>query len=79
MTYKIVEALSSVDLENSVNKLLLSGWKISGSVSICSYIGNNKVITHYAQAMCIDNTPKNLQNEDEKRKELKSQYKKMNG
>ena len=79
MTYKIVEALSSVDLENSVNKLLLSGWKISGSVSICSYIGNNKVITHYAQAMSIDNTPKNIQNEDEKRKELKSQYKKMNG
>jgi hypothetical protein len=79
MTYKIVEALSSVDLENSVNKLLLSGWKISGSVSICSYIGNNKVITHYAQAMSIDNTTKNIQNVDEKRKELKSQYKKMNG
>jgi hypothetical protein len=79
MTYKIIEALSSVDLENSVNKLLLSGWKISGSISICSYIGNNKVITHYAQAMCIDNTPKNIQNEDEKRKELKNQYKKING
>jgi hypothetical protein len=79
MTYKIIEALSSVDLENSVNKLLLSGWKISGSVSICSYIGNNKVITHYAQAMCIDNAPKNIQNEDEKRKELKNQYKKING
>jgi hypothetical protein len=79
MTYKIIEALSSVDLENSVNKLLLSGWKISGSISICSYIGNNKVITHYAQAMCIDNTPKKIQNEDEKRKELKNQYKKING
>jgi len=79
MTYKIIEALSSVDLENSVNKLLLSGWKISGSISICSYIGNNKVITHYAQAMCNDNTSKNIQNEDEKRKELKNQYKKING
>jgi hypothetical protein len=79
MTYKIVEALSSIDLENSVNRLLLSGWKISGSVSICSYIGINKVFTHYAQAMWIDNTPKNIQNEHEKSKELKSQYKKMNG
>lgn len=78
MTYKILEALSPIELENMVNKLLLSGWKISGSLSICSYIGNNKVITHYAQAMCHEYST-NKQNEEERKKDLKNQFKKING
>jgi len=79
MTYKILEALTPYELENMVNKQLMSGWKLSGGITICSYIGNNKVITHYAQSMYNDNMSKNIQNEEDRRKELKNQFKKFNG
>jgi hypothetical protein len=77
MEYKILEAVNSSELEQIVNQFLFRGWKISGGVSLCSYIVNNKVLTHYAQSVYLDNNATMPELDDNKKKELKKQYKKI--
>jgi hypothetical protein len=78
MSYKIVESLSSKELENQVKLLIELGWKPIGGVSIGVIIIKDRLEYKYVQTLTHENkSVVNDKTDNEKRKkDLKNLYKK---
>ena len=78
MSYKIVESLSSKELENQVKLLIELGWKPIGGVSIGVIIIKDRLEYNYVQTLIHENNSiiTDIKDEEKRKKELKNLYKK---
>ena len=78
MSYKIVESLSSKELEYQVKLLIELGWKPIGGVSIGVIIIKDRLEYNYVQTLIHENKSliNNKTDEEKRKKDLKNLYKK---
>ena len=79
MNYKIVESLSTKELENQVKLLIQLGWKPIGGVSIGVITIKDRLEYLYVQTLIHENKSvinKKVEDDEKRKKDLKNLYKK---
>ncbi len=78
MSYKIVESLSSKELENKIIFLIELGWKPIGGVSVGVIIIKDRLEYVYVQSLIHESKSiiSDIKDDEKRKKELKNLYKK---
>ena len=78
MSYKIVESLSSKELEDKIKFLIELGWKPIGGVSVGVINIKDRLEYVYVQSLTHENKSiiSDIKDDEKRKKELKNLYKK---